>query len=82
MLSVKRLCHPKLALLFCTVLLSACSVHSKNSQHASDLPQFNQALIHSTSTENVPEIASLTYLSEAQRQELAAFIAKDNIKVH
>ncbi|RPA56133.1 hypothetical protein EGC79_02635 [Shewanella vesiculosa] len=80
MLSVKRLCHPKLALLFCTVLLSACSVHSKNSQHASDLPQFNQALIHSTSTENVPEIASLTYLSEAQRQELAAFIAKDNIK--
>jgi tetratricopeptide (TPR) repeat protein len=80
MLSVKRLCNPKLALLFCTVLLSACSVHSKNSQHASDLPQFNQALIHSTATENVPEIASLTYLSEAQRQELAAFIAKDNIK--
>ncbi|WP_219622106.1 hypothetical protein, partial [Shewanella sp. 11B5] len=75
MLSVNRLCHPNLVLLLCTVLLSACSANSENSQNAYHLPQFNQALIHSTSAENVPEIASLTYLSEIQRQELAGFIA-------
>ncbi|MGX9463141.1 tetratricopeptide repeat protein [Shewanella sp. A14] len=80
MLSFNRLCQHNFVLLVCTVLLSACSANSVSNQHASRLPQFNHALIHSDFSENVPEIASLTYLSEAQREELAAFIARDNIK--
>jgi Tfp pilus assembly protein PilF len=80
MLSFNRLCQLNLVLLLSTVLLSACTVNSENNQHTSHLPQFNHVLINTTLTDKVPAIASLTYLSEVQREELATFIARDNIK--
>ncbi|MCT7943071.1 tetratricopeptide repeat protein [Shewanella holmiensis] len=60
--------------------MSACTVNTENAHKSYYLPDFNHALIQKNTPYNVTSIKNLTRLSEAQRQELQAFISKDDMK--
>lgn len=64
----------------CLLLMSACTVNTENAHKSYYLPDFNHALIQKNTPYNVTSIKNLTRLSEAQRQELQAFISKDDMK--
>ena len=64
----------------CFLLMSACTVNTENAHKSYYLPDFNHALIQKNTPYNVTSIKNLTRLSEAQRQELQAFISKDDMK--
>ncbi|MDP5147046.1 hypothetical protein ORI98_11450 [Shewanella sp. ULN5] len=60
--------------------MSACTVNTENAYKSNHLPEFNHSLVQKYTLFNVPSIDSLSSLSEAQRQELQAFISKDDMK--
>jgi len=64
----------------CLLLSSACTVNAEKAYKSDYLPEFNHSLVQKNTSFNVPSIDSLSRLSDMQRQELQAFISKDDMK--